>query len=133
MAPCASCIRHLLTDAPGCPRCRPAASTDVATRIRSLGGSGSGALSRGLRRLFITLLVLIVGFTWLAAASYAWSHRAQETADQRAVQCGMIEEDGEEYIGELADCRNRLAYLRLIERQLPPGGRRALDGFHRLP
>jgi len=74
-------------------------------------------LSHVLRRVVIVLGLAVAAGTWYAMAAYARSQRHQETADERAQLCSLIEDQGEDYYGELADCRNRLAYLRAIERR----------------
>lgn len=65
----------------------------------------------------ISILVAIVVSTWYLAAQYAQAHRRQQTADEKSLQCDLIEEQGEDYMGELSDCRNRVAYLRAVERK----------------
>jgi hypothetical protein len=80
-------------------------------------GQRPDPLSHVLRRVVIVFGVAIVAGSWYAVTAYARAHRRQETADERAQQCSLIEDQGEDYYGELADCRNRLAYLRAVERR----------------
>jgi hypothetical protein len=113
---CARCGGLVALHGSACTHCGQQANAR-ATAPRGVVVEQSDSLSQLVRRLCITLLILIVGVTWFAAASYARAHHPLESADEKAIQCDLIEEQGEDYFGELADCRNRLAYLRLMERR----------------
>jgi hypothetical protein len=90
-----------------------AQQSSVGVRI----GQRPDPLSRVLRRLAIVCGLVLGAGAWYAVNAYVRSQRHQETADEKAQQCSLIEEQGEDFYGELAACRNRLAYLRAIERR----------------
>lgn len=78
------------------------------------GSHRRGLLLRVARRMATVLLVgAAVGGVFLL------SHISRPTrthqADDQEAQCRAIEEDGEEYAGELAECQTKLARLRVIE------------------
>jgi hypothetical protein len=73
-------------------------------------------LTLGVRRWTIVMFTMLVGGTWVGMTAYAVTHPRRETVDEKALECDLIEEQGEYYAGELEVCRNRLAYLRVVER-----------------
>jgi hypothetical protein len=119
MAPtrCSQCGDAELLRAASCPRC---GRRSDALRTPTASGvlvERSDPLSVALRRILILLLCAIVAVTWFAVAEYARSQRDRESADEKAAECNEIEEKGEDYFGELSDCRHRVAWLRLQERK----------------
>jgi hypothetical protein len=119
MAPtrCTQCGDAELLHAASCPRCGRRSDA-----IRTPAASGvlverTDPLSVALRRILIVLLGAIVVGTWYAVAEYTRSQRDRESADEKAAECNEIEERGEDYFGELSDCRHRVAWLRLQERK----------------
>ena len=69
-----------------------------------------------MRRWMLVLLTILVGGTSFGLTAYVRLHRPLERADVKNLECDLIDEQGEYYFGELQDCRNRLAYLRVVER-----------------
>jgi hypothetical protein len=63
------------------------------------------------------MFTMLVGGTWVGMTAYALTHRRLETVDEKTLECDLIEEQGEYLFGELEACRNRLAYLRVMERR----------------
>jgi hypothetical protein len=94
------------------------------------GSRRRGLFLRTTRRLATVLLVGAV-----AAGAFLLSHisRAPSThqADDQEERCRLIEEsEDEEYAGELAECQQKLARLRVIEHATPPS---TLDSIRQSP
>jgi hypothetical protein len=70
-----------------------------------------------MRRWTIVMLTMLAGGTWVGLTAYSITHRPLETVDEKTLECDLIEEQGEYLAGELEACRNRLAYLRVVERR----------------
>jgi hypothetical protein len=70
-----------------------------------------------MRRWTIVMLTMLAGGTWVGLTAYSITHRRLETVDEKTLECDLIEEQGEYLAGELEACRNRLAYLRVVERR----------------
>ena len=111
------CERHVATIAYTCPKCGRPAELRRTTRRRGRLVPRTTKTPDAVRRLFIMALTGIVSITWVTTAVYTRTQQQAETVEQRAFICVLIEEYGEDYVGELADCQHRLAYLRLKERR----------------
>jgi hypothetical protein len=117
IALCAHCGGPVATFASMCPRCGHRASSRGAVMIGGVPIYGSRRRDLGLRVARRMATVLLVGAA--VAGVFLLSHlsrppRAHQADDQEA-QCRAIEEDGEEFVGELAQCQTKLARLRIIE------------------
>ena len=117
LARCAHCGDSEIAPASVCARCGQRAGAQRSTSASGVLVEKRDVLSIALRRVIITLLWGIVLGTWYAALEYARMQRPQVTADEKSLECDMIEEMGEEYDGELSDCRHRVAFMRLEERE----------------
>jgi ABC-type ATPase with predicted acetyltransferase domain len=113
---CAQCGGPVVAQASSCPHCGRGTRSRIATIPGGMKAQKFDPLAVALRRMFIVALMAVVGVAWYAVTGYARSHRRVETADEKALQCDLIEDQGEDYYGELSDCRNRVAYLRAVER-----------------
>jgi hypothetical protein len=101
-----------------CPRCghrSNGAATVVVGDLPIFGRRSKGMIARAVRR---TVAVLLVGVGAAALLVLARLVRPESThpADDKEEQCHIIQENGEDYYGELAKCQADLAYLRAWER-----------------
>lgn len=69
-----------------------------------------------MRKWRFVIITMLISGTWFGLTAYAHAHRPLERADDKNLECDLIEEQGEYLFGELEECRNRLAYLRVVER-----------------
>jgi len=119
-----------------CPRCGHRAGsggTVVISGVPVFGSHRKGLISLVARRLVAMLLVCAA-----VAGVFLLSHvlRAENTheADDQEEGCRAIEVEGEEYAGELAACRAKLARLRAIEHhQMNAAPLQTLDSLHQAP
>jgi hypothetical protein len=118
-----------------CPRCGHRASSHGAVIVHGVPVFGSrrkGLVSRVARR---TATMLILGAA--AAGVFLLSHisRPQNAheADDQEEACRAIEETGEEFEGQLADCQMKLARLKAIEHHQRSAAAATLDSTRLSP
>jgi hypothetical protein len=79
-------------------------------------GIRRGAIAKAARRLGAMLLLGAGAAALLLLAHLVRPHSTHE-ADDKEVQCQIIQETNEDYPGELATCQAELSYLRAKERK----------------
>ena len=124
-----------MTFASMCPRCGHRASRRGAVIVGGVPVFGSrrrGLFSRVARR---TATLLLMGAA--AVGAFLLSHFARtpnaHQADYQEEQCRAIQDAGEGYKGQLADCLARLARLRAAERMRAAQPTRTLDSVPQSP
>lgn len=88
----------------------PASTRGVRKRRRD-------PLSLEMRRWFLIFLVFFAGWSWFAMTAFTRAQKPPVTADKKTLECDLIEDQGEYWMGELSECRNTLASIRLRERR----------------
>ena len=118
-----------------CPRCGHRASGHGAVIVHGVpvfGSTRRGVVSRVARR---TVAMLLLGAA--AAGVFLLSHisRPQNAheADDQEEACRAIEETGEEFEGQLADCQMKLARLKAIEHHQRSATAPTLDSTRQSP
>ena len=93
-------------------------------------GSKRRRLFSLVARRMVTMLLLSAAVAGVFLLSHVSRPQNTHQADDQEEQCRAIEEAGEEYVGELAECQSKLARLRLIERERvrAEAGRASTDG-----
>jgi len=135
IAVCAHCGGPVATFASMCPRCGHRASGHGAVIVHGVpvfGSTRRGVVSRLARR---TVAMLLLGAA--AAGVFLLSHisRPQNAheADDQEEACRAIEETGEDFAGQLADCQMKLARLKAIEHHQRSATAPTLDSTRQSP
>jgi hypothetical protein len=118
-----------------CPRCGHRASSRGAVMIDGVpvyGSRRAGVLGLVARR---AVAMLLVGAA--VAGVFFLSHISRPTnthqADDQEQICRAIEEEGEQFEGELSQCQAKLARFRAIEHHQMNGTPQTLDSTRQAP
>lgn len=135
IAVCAHCGGPVATFASMCPRCGHRASshgTVIVHGVPVFGSKRRGVVSRVARR---TAAMLLLGAA--ATGVFLLSHISRpengHEADDQEEACRAIEETGEEFEGQLADCQMKLARLKAIEHHQRSSTAPTLDSTRQSP
>ena len=91
--------------------------------VRARARRRSGARRRSATSFLVLYRVLVAAIagaailTCLALADFVRSMKTANGSAEQEYICGVMAENGESYVGELADCQKQLAHLRTVERR----------------